>query len=1360
MDSKFAPDGSLYVQVYDGFFTTGPNAGLWRFTYTGGPDTPGADPEWQATGNPREVQFDIGASGGVAYEWDFGDGETSTEENPVHTFATDGPHEVTLTVTYADDETDSATITVNVQGGDTVPPVTTIELDGADPVPTYDGPVEVTLAATDAGGSGVELSQYRVDAGAFTDYTAPFTVSGDGEHTVEYRSRDVAGNVEETKSVTFTIETGGGGGGDCLSQSDEFDGSALDPRWDVLRQAGAGPQVAGGSLGLEIRQGDFIANDPLAENTLLQDAPSGEWTVTTRLDTSQIDANGEQAGLVIWKSENPNTFSKIVAIQANSGNHQFEHIVTQDGGVDPPIPQSITPAPGGQLPDQVLLRARYDGTNVIGEFSADNGQSWTLIGQEGHAAPLEAPLRVGLVAFRGGNGGGTASFDWFRVQEGSDPGGPVCEPGGACPPALSDEFEGNQIDIRRWSFRHPTTPQSGAGAPRVEGGNLVFPLGANSVDQDRQGPIAFLGQPLPEGDFTMEAKINAPGLNTDTGGLESDYAQLGLGLYQTDDDWIEILHTRNADDGGTANTYFEMKYETEGSRTLGPRVGDAPASENLPTFWLRVARTGNTITGAYSLTDPDQGGEWTDLQASPDINEVFSPADGPVYIGPVGANGTIEATYEYVRFTPDETECPGGDSCDEFEGTELDPKWEIVNPSPTNPPTVGDGHLNMPIIQGDLFGDNGTAQMVLQGVPADQSWVLTAKIAHANIDTNGEAAGLALVNTLSPPSTDNHFAKTALQFKNDTDPDEPGDQPGVWAERVLTADSQAVTLPPETVPYPNSGALDFEGDYGWVRFVHDAVAQEIGTWTSTDGETFVNFGQNMPVDEYLSEPGGLRAGLFAKHDGSGDDVVQIDAFNVVLGSADPQTPPDECNAGGGGDNTPPTTTATLDPPEPDGENGWFTTPVEVTLAATDNEGGSGVESTLYAIDGGDFTDYEEPFTVSGDGEHEVEFRSTDAEGNLEATKSLAIKIDGTPPETEATVDGREVTLEADDGPNGSGVAETRFRIDDGPWQTYVDEETILGSESDLGRWAQAGPGGLNWLEVTDTVAAVTASAENPPDEVAGNLVDGDAETKWLAFESTGWVEFELSEPSAVVRYSLTSANDAPGRDPSDWTLQGSDDGETWTELDQQSGQDFADRFQTNVYEFENETAYGYYRLDFTANGGDDLLQLADVELSDGTSGFARTQGGLGMPWYPVKDYGDFSLKMEWRDSSEGANGNSGVFVRFPDPRIPLAERPTSGPGDWDGDLLRAHRRRRHPAGLGRDLLRPGDPDQRPPGRLPEDRLDLQLRPGPASRPRNPAEGHLGRLRDQGRGPAVHGDPQRHGADRVRQLDPARVLPRR
>jgi len=38
-------------------------------------------------------------SGTATYEWDFGDGETSTEANPVHTYAGDGTYEVTLTVT-------------------------------------------------------------------------------------------------------------------------------------------------------------------------------------------------------------------------------------------------------------------------------------------------------------------------------------------------------------------------------------------------------------------------------------------------------------------------------------------------------------------------------------------------------------------------------------------------------------------------------------------------------------------------------------------------------------------------------------------------------------------------------------------------------------------------------------------------------------------------------------------------------------------------------------------------------------------------------------------------------------------------------------------------------------------------------------------------------------------------------------------------------------------------------------------------------------------------------------------------------------------------------------------------------------
>ncbi len=132
------------------------------------------------------------------------------------------------------------------------------------------------------------------------------------------------------------------------------------------------------------------------------------------------------------------------------------------------------------------------------------------------------------------------------------------------------------------------------------------------------------------------------------------------------------------------------------------------------------------------------------------------------------------------------------------------------------------------------------------------------------------------------------------------------------------------------------------------------------------------------------------------------------------------------------------------------------------------------------------------------------------------------------------------------------------------------------------------------------VAAVSASAENPPNEIAATLKDGSPSTKWLAFARTGWVTYKLAKPAVVVRYSLTSADDAPGRDPRDFTVQGSNDGGTWTDLDRRTGQSFAGRFATNVYDVANTTAYDHYRLNVTANSGDSIIQLADWNISDGS----------------------------------------------------------------------------------------------------------------------------------------------------------------
>jgi len=86
---------------------------------------------------------------------------------------------------------------------DRYPPVTT---DDA-PSTWSTAPVDVSLDATDAG-SGVAYTRYRVNGGAVTTYTAPFTVAAEQTNTVEYWSADNRGNIETTNSVFVRVDGG------------------------------------------------------------------------------------------------------------------------------------------------------------------------------------------------------------------------------------------------------------------------------------------------------------------------------------------------------------------------------------------------------------------------------------------------------------------------------------------------------------------------------------------------------------------------------------------------------------------------------------------------------------------------------------------------------------------------------------------------------------------------------------------------------------------------------------------------------------------------------------------------------------------------------------------------------------------------------------------------------------------------------------------------------------------------------------------------------------------------------------------------------------------------------------------------
>jgi len=87
---------------------------------------------------------------------------------------------------------------------DTTPPVTTCTLSGDMQGGVYTSDVTATLTATDDM-SGVNYTMYKVDDGAWTLYTVPFVVSGNGDHVISFYSVDNAGNIETTKTTAFTI---------------------------------------------------------------------------------------------------------------------------------------------------------------------------------------------------------------------------------------------------------------------------------------------------------------------------------------------------------------------------------------------------------------------------------------------------------------------------------------------------------------------------------------------------------------------------------------------------------------------------------------------------------------------------------------------------------------------------------------------------------------------------------------------------------------------------------------------------------------------------------------------------------------------------------------------------------------------------------------------------------------------------------------------------------------------------------------------------------------------------------------------------------------------------------------------------
>ena len=111
----------------------------------------------------------------------------------------------------------------------------------------------------------------------------------------------------------------------------------------------------------------------------------------------------------------------------------------------------------------------------------------------------------------------------------------------------------------------------------------------------------------------------------------------------------------------------------------------------------------------------------------------------------------------------------------------------------------------------------------------------------------------------------------------------------------------------------------------------------------------------------------------------------------------------------------------------------------------------------------------------------------------------------------------------------------------------------------------------------------------------GSLFDQSTTSKWFAdndrFSSFGSlpcvIKWAYTHAPKAVSYSLTSANDMPGRDPKSWKLYGSADGKSYDLLDQQSGTFWGDdkdgkgsRNKTLSFPLKTDK-YTFFKLEIT-----------------------------------------------------------------------------------------------------------------------------------------------------------------------------------
>ncbi|WP_447007282.1 ThuA domain-containing protein [Saccharothrix isguenensis] len=449
-------------------------------------------------------------------------------------------------------------------------------------------PLKVDFAATATDPEGDEPIQYAWtfgDGGTGTGATTSHTYAAGGTFQAKVTATDARG-ASTTQGVEIKVE---GSTSNCLSgRSDDFLGTSLDrTRWTTVVRENQDLAVRDGHLVVPTTATDVYGAGGNTPNIVLQDLPSGPFEATAKVRLPARRAY-QQAGLVVYGDDD--NYAKMV-LQGRSGGaddaaNRIFQFVREENGSPNEVGESNTGPLGAQYPDTVWVRFTSDGSNLTASYSAD-GRTFTPMPQTKSLAGIAHP-KIGLLSLAGVGDHPVvdAEFDTFTIT-----------PDTTAAVDPSDDFTGSSLDACRWNavVRHDP---SGVG---LADGSLRIDTSAGDIYGTPNGtPANFILQNAPEGDWTIETKVDGSALN-------EQFQQAGLIAYVDDANYVKLDYLTTNAPGSAVERGIELRSES-GDVVGQPQRGAGGLTQGV--WHLRLTKSGDTYTGSYSA----DGQSWTVLE--------------------------------------------------------------------------------------------------------------------------------------------------------------------------------------------------------------------------------------------------------------------------------------------------------------------------------------------------------------------------------------------------------------------------------------------------------------------------------------------------------------------------------------------------------------------------------------------------------------------------------------------------------------------------------------------------------------------------------------------------------------------------